>query len=221
MGVFSVFASSCNKEDDNLPVPIPPSGNGQPCPGFETITYGGQVYNTVLIGDQCWLAENLNYEAGNSWCYQNDPAYCNIYGRLYDWETALTVCPEGWRLPSDEEWKILEGTVDSRYPVGDPEWDDVVQRGLNAGDNLKSNAGWKYKGNGIDLYGFRALPGGFRNTGGSFFYVTTRGSWWSSTEYSSPNAWGRGMTNQSAGVYRRSGGGDKSASYSVRCLKDN
>jgi uncharacterized protein (TIGR02145 family) len=219
MGVFSVFASSCNKEDDNLPVPGPPSGNGQPCPGFETITYGGQVYNTVLIGDQCWLAENLNYEAGNSWCFKNDSAYCNIYGRLYDWETALTACPEGWRLPSDDEWKILEGTVDSQYLVDDPEWEDDGWRGLDAGKNLKSISGWGANGNGTDLFGFRALPGGGLSADGSFRNLSYNGYWWSSTEYSSTVSWLRGINSTNANVRRYYGG--ESLGFSVRCLKDN
>jgi uncharacterized protein (TIGR02145 family) len=219
MGVFSVFASSCNKEDDNLPVPGPPSGNGQPCPGFETITYGGQVYNTVLIGDQCWLAENLNYEAGYSWCFKNDSAYCNIYGRLYDWETALTVCPDGWRLPSDDDLKILEGTVDSRYPVGDPEWDESSSRGFDAGKNLKSISGWYDNGNGTDLFGFRALPGGYRFTDGSFNDLSINGNWWSSSESDAPFVIYRGIGNRGSIVARN--GFLKSYGFSVRCLKDN
>jgi uncharacterized protein (TIGR02145 family) len=194
------------------------SGNGEPCPGLETITYGGQVYNTVLIGNQCWLAVNLNYEAGNSWCYDNDPSNCDTYGRLYDWETALTVCPSGWKLPSDDEWKILEGTVDSQYPVGDPEWDDTGYRGLDAGKNLKSTSGWNSNRNGTDLYGFGALPGGRRYSGGSFNSLGNYGYWWSSSEYSGSYAWSRTLSYDSDGSHRYDG--TKTYGRSVRCLKD-
>jgi uncharacterized protein (TIGR02145 family) len=195
-------------------------GTGEPCPGMETITYGGQVYNTVLIGNQCWLAENLNYETGNSWCYHNDPSNCDTYGRLYDWETALTVCPSGWKLPSDDEWKILEGTVDSQYPVGDPEWDDTGYRGLDAGKNLKSTSGWSSNGNGTDLYGFGARPGGYRSSGGVFTTLGYLGRWWSSSEYSGSGVWYRALYHDSGGSFR-SDYDYEASGFSVRCLKDN
>lgn len=195
------------------------SGNGVPCPGIETVTYGGQVYNTVLIGNQCWFKENLNYETGNSWCYSNNPAHCDTYGRLYDWETALNVCPQtdGWHLPSDAEWKILEGTVDSQYPVGDPVWNYTNARGLDAGKNLKSTSGWDNNGVGTDIYGFRALPGGLR-TDGTFIVLGFYGNWWSSSESATPNPWSRTLASDSDRSSR--GFSNKTHGYSVRCVKD-
>ena len=58
----------------------------------------GKTYQTVTLGDQTWFAQDLNYETGNSWCYKDDAANCEAYGRLYDWETALTACPAGWHI---------------------------------------------------------------------------------------------------------------------------
>jgi uncharacterized protein (TIGR02145 family) len=95
------------------------------------------------------MAENLNIDAESSQCYGNDPANCTKYGRMYDWETALTVCPSGWHLPTDAEWTELTTYVESDGNCSDC-----------AGAKLKTNRGWADNGEGTDNYGFSALPGG-------------------------------------------------------------
>jgi uncharacterized protein (TIGR02145 family) len=193
-------------------------GTGEPCPGMETIAYGGQVYNTVLIGNQCWLAENLNFEAGNSWCYDNNPSNCDTYGRLYDWETALSVCPDGWHLPSDEEWKILEGTVDSQYPVGDPEWDVFLYRGYDAGKNLKALSSWDSNGGGINSFNFSGLASGGITSSGESYGLENFCSWWSSDVYSTAQSWAHNLGyNQDKAARLHV---PNSYGFSVRCLKD-
>ena len=211
---------------------------GEPCPGMPTVTYEGQEYNTVLIGAQCWLKENLNVGAMingsqnqtnngtiEKYCYDNDPSNCATYGGLYQWNEAMEysttpgvqgICPSGWHLPTDEEWKQLEGAVDSQYGYPDPEWDDAGLRGYDAGLNLKATSGWNSGGNGTDLYGFGALPGGGRSTNGSFGYLGYRGHWWSSC--SGSYAWVRGLYYGYDGSDRDDD--DKASGRSVRCLQD-
>jgi len=193
---------------------------GEPCPGIPTITdqRDGQVYPTVQIGSQCWLQKNMNYETGNSWCYDDNPAKCATYGRLYDWETALGVCPSGWHLPSDDEWKILEGTVDTQYGVGDPEWNDIFLRGYDAGKHLKSASGWYSDGNGDNTSGFTALPGGGRTTSGSFFDITMRTSFWSTTVSPSTDLWYRYLLYGLDQVGRQDTYSTRGKS--ARCLQD-
>ena len=91
-----LFAVGCDSPSDSPPDPNPVLG--------EMIdARDNQTYQTVTLGDQTWLAQDLNYETDNSWCYDDDPENCDTYGRLYDWEAARTACPAGWHLGSDEE----------------------------------------------------------------------------------------------------------------------
>ena len=178
----------------------------------------GQEYKTVTIGEQTWFAENLNYETGTSWCYDENPNNCATYGRLYDWETAVDACPAGWHLSDDDEWKLLEGMVDSQYPVGDPEWDGSGYRGSDAGTNLKSSGDW-IEGNGTDLFGFTGLPGGTRDTDGVFDWAGSIGGWWASSEMASDEAWTRSLNHFGPEVHR--GQFDIRMGLSVRCVRDN
>lgn len=214
---------------------------GIPCPGIPTVTYEGKVYNTVLIGSQCWLEENLNVgtmvngsqdQTNNGiiekYCYNNNPANCITYGGLYQWNEMMGytttqggqgICPSGWHIPTDNDWKVLEGFVDSQYGVDDPEWDNTGWRGFDSGKNLKSESGWNYGGNGTDLYGFRALPGGSRYPDGLFYFLDRHGRWPTSTGGSGAGAWRRSLDHDNEESYRTYY--EKTFGRSVRCLKDN
>ncbi|MFO8130223.1 MAG: FISUMP domain-containing protein, partial [Bacteroidales bacterium] len=158
------------------------------------------------------------YKMDDSWCYENRTRRCDKYGRLYSWEAAMNACPQGWHLPSDAEWKILEGTVDSQYGVGDPEWDDTVGRSLDAGKKLKFTSGWYNGGNGTDDYGFSALPGGYRLYNGSFDNMGHYAYFWSSTETAALRAWYRILHSDTDAVGRYDYNEDYG--FSVRCLRD-
>lgn len=211
-----------------------------PCPGTPTVEYWGQVYNTIQIFSQCWLKENLNAggmievtvnQSDNGfiekYCYNNNPDSCLKYGGLYQWPEMMLytgqpgtrgICPPGWHLPSDEEWKVLEGAVDSQYGIGDDEWDNDGWNGYDVGTNLKSTSGWDINGNGIDLFGFSGLPGGSSGSNHIFYEVGERGNWHSSTKFSNINVWGRNLEYLWPDIRR--GNGHKMAGTSVRCLRD-
>ncbi|MFN5842688.1 MAG: FISUMP domain-containing protein, partial [Bacteroidota bacterium] len=149
----------------------------------------------VQIGTQIWMAQNSNVdhfrngslipqartdeewlEAGDNHLpalcyYNNDPAYGEKYGKLYNWYAVMDsrgLCPTGWHVPSDAEWTILENYL-----------------GSEAGTKLKASYGWYEGGNGTNSSGFSGLPGGFRNdSNGTFYSVGVLGYWWSSTESS-------------------------------------
>jgi len=207
-------------------------GTGEPCPGIPSFNYGGQVYNTTLIGSQCWMKENLNYNTGNSWCYNNNDLNCEIYGRLYDWQTVMNgepasdlapsrvrgICPDEWHVPSDQEWKILEGMVDTQYGVGDSIWNDetLFIRGFDAGRRLKSATSW-FANYGTDMFNFNAKPGGIRKDEGSFDFIETHSYFWSSTGLDN---WGiiRYLRYDINGVVSGWSSGGNAAS--LRCIKD-
>ena len=177
----------------------------------------GKTYKTIKIGSQTWMAENLNYKTADSWWYGNKITNGDTYGRLYTWDAALTACPKGWHLPSDEEWKTMEKALG----MSQSEADKSDYRGTDEGKKMKSTSGWSGwfdNGNGTNSSGFNALPGGFRYSNGSFNYLGHNGYWWSSSETSGTLAWGQYLRYDDGLVGR--GNGRKTHGFSVRCLKD-
>jgi len=162
----------------------------------------GKAYKTVKIGSQVWLAENLNYEAKGSRCYEDNPSNCEKYGRLYDWNIAKKVCPSGWYLPSQNDWNVLTEHIGG----ADTE-----------GTRLKTKSGWNDGGNGTDNYGFSALPGGRSSQDGDFNFAGNVGFWWSASEKSTKNAYYRPLRNDSAKAYWNDV--NKSYLFSVRCIQ--
>jgi uncharacterized protein (TIGR02145 family) len=172
-----------------------------PCSSL-TDSRDGQTYSLVEIGTQCWMAENLNYSTGTNWCFDNNPSNCVTYGRLYDWHTAISACPDGWHLPSDSEWQVL---VD--YLGGD----------AVAGGKMKTVSGWSTPNAGAtNESGFSALPGG--NRLGNFNELGIQGYWWTGTAVDADFAWYRSIYYGLTGVGRTDY--YKTAGFSCRCVKD-
>jgi len=169
-----------------------------------------QTYKTVTIGKQTWMAQNLNYQTDSSWCFENKANNCKKYGRLYDWKTAVTVCPVGWKLPSNQEWTVLVDYLGGREI---------------AGKKLKSKSGWNdhkgLNGNGTDDFGFSALPGSYRSGSVGTFYgvVGNEGRWWTATTWESDADYAdsRGMDyGDDMSEYDNK----KNDGLSVRCVKE-
>ncbi|MDR3013048.1 MAG: fibrobacter succinogenes major paralogous domain-containing protein [Chitinispirillales bacterium] len=184
---------------------------------FNPIDYGsftdsrdGRIYRTVVIGTQVWMAENLNYASEYSWCYHEDESNCQKYGRFYDWESALSACPAGWRLPTDNDWTILVRFAST---------DDI---NANSGMRLKATTGWVDDGRGFipgtDDFGFSALPGGYWHY--DFWSIGKISAWWSATEAGAISAIFRFILspNSVPVVHRRSF--KRNSGFSVRCLQD-
>jgi len=162
----------------------------------------GKAYKYVTIGSQTWMAENLQYEAPNTKCYDNNPDNCKIYGKMYDWNTAKTVCPSGWHLPSDEEWFALRNSA-----------------GSNADIKLMANILW-VSGKGTDEFGFTALPGGYYRHEGYFLNIGMQAIFWSATSGTySGSAHVHHITSMS-GIREVDGLYIDNAWVYVRCVKD-
>ncbi|MBU1066047.1 fibrobacter succinogenes major paralogous domain-containing protein, partial [bacterium] len=182
----------------------------------------GNVYQTVKIGDQWWMAKNLkvtHYRNGDflpnvvnstewsnlvtgAYCiYNNNDSLLEIYGCLYNWNSITdnrNLAPEGWHIPSDEEWKQLEIYLG----ISDSDVDSFGYRGTNEGSILKSNSGWDNNGNGIDEYRFSALPSGGRSSGGDYVNIGIRTHLWSSSENNNTSAWSRHLDCDSSTIAR-------------------
>ena len=181
-------------------------------------------YGFVNIGEQTWMEENLAYspETGNSWFFENDSMNLKTYGRLYDWITATSdhgngtdICPVGWHLPSDEEWKALE--LNLRMDTVEA---DLVGYRISGdvGEQLKSFTGWNNDGNGNNYTGFDALPSGLSYNDGEYDAIGDNAIYWTSTPYDSTKSWNRSLLFNFDGIGRMIN--DNSFGFAVRCIKN-
>ncbi|HOW26565.1 MAG TPA: FISUMP domain-containing protein [Bacteroidales bacterium] len=194
-------------------------------------------YNTVLIGSQCWIVQNLNIGepiASNSggqlqtdngiiekYCYENSPSYCSGYGGLYEWNEAMQyetiegaqgICPAGWHIPSDGEWTILSDFLGGEYVAGGK---------MKSTGTIEDGTGLWYAPNegATNESGFTGDPGGVRGYYYRDFYnVNAQGSFWSSTQSNEIKAWNRELDFGWSDVTR--GNSYKDYGLSVRCLQD-
>jgi len=197
----------------------------------------GNIYETVKLGDQVWMTENLkvtHYRNGDpiptDWpsfsgaftIYGNDLPNAEIYGNLYNWHAvsdSRNIAPEGWHVPTDAEWQELEMAIG----MSQSEADDTRYRGRNEGSKLAGNAALWISGSlendsEFGASGFTALPGGIRATDGGYFYMGEGASFWSATESNSYRAWFHKLSNERSGVLRNDYGWRNG--FSVRCVKD-
>ena len=207
----------------------------------------GQVYKTVVIGDQVWMAENLNFVTDSSCCYKYSTDSCAKYGRLYRWSIAMDsagtwstngqgcgsnppcspiypvqgICPQGWHLPDTTEWAALFTAVGGiRNDEKGWQWDGV-------GKKLKSETDWKTEdffgpivdgGNGVDAYGFYALPAGFKYSDGDYINEGETASFWTSNPDDFNNAYNVDLPF--CFNYARMINAYGAPWKSVRCIKD-
>lgn len=202
----------------------------------------GNTYQTVLIGDQVWMAENLKttrYRNGDpitnatgynwvnatygAWCYySNDPSNDATYGKLYNWYAAANpnICPQGWHIPIEAEWQQLELTLG--MPFNELELVGVRGTTANVGGSMKATALWDATIYGpiTNVSGFTGLPAaGRHSTSGNFPQLLgTYGTWWSASEVDWYSAWARQLYYNSRGSNRFDA--EKKGGYSVRCVKD-
>ncbi len=186
----------------------------------------GQSYKVVKIGKQIWMAQNLNFETDDSYCYDDQEENCAKYGRLYTWTAAMDgegwfsgdavgcgdgkkcsptypvhgICPTGWHLPSSDEWEALLTTAGKD----------------NASTVLFSKTGWDGGRNGTDKYGFSALPAGGKVDFGVYLGVGTKTFFWTSSEKYASSA---DVMRLEYSIAMLDDDG-KFAGYSVRCVMD-
>jgi len=185
---------------------------------YFTDSRDGQKYRAVKIGGKVWMAHNLNFQTGNSECYGDVNSNCDKYGRAYDWNTAKTVCPAGWHLPSREEWSSLKSAAGGNGVAGKKL--KSTYGWYKDGDGT-DEYGWNKDGNGTDEYGFSALPGGYRgleNYGIDINPDGYGGGWWTATEYNDYYAYSQYVTFRSNDLNEKYF--KKNSTYSVRCVKD-
>lgn len=199
--------------------------------GILTDSRDNQTYSTVKIGQQCWMSQNLNYDSGctkviweddskDAWCgcYDNDSDNCDTYGLLYRWAAATNsstaentqgICPNGWHVPSDEEWKTLETFLGMTQEEADTEGAE------RSSGNVKSKL---IDSNHTEYSGFNGLAGGMRVGDGNFRNIGSIGYFLTSTATKVDNYYRRAIDWYTPGVERRAT--SQSHAFSLRCVRD-
>lgn len=209
------------------------------CEGVTPPTFDGYTYSIVGIGEQCWFAENLRTTVFNdnspipfiaydeNWgvstpaysIYYDGLNYVDTYGYLYNHYAVReeTLCPVGWKVPSDDDWRILAGFVDQVYDYSSNEWQGWGEVGEDAGQRLKSTSGWSEL-NGTDDFGFNGKPGGQRSTIAPYGseHFGDRAYFWTSNGVNSSILW---RLNQNSHKLWRDAM-NNSRGNSIRCIKD-
>jgi uncharacterized protein (TIGR02145 family) len=208
------------------------------------VDYDGNIYNTVTIGSQIWMKENLNVThyrngisipnvtntttwktltSGASCDYENTPANSAIYGRLYNWYAATdtnNICPLDWHIPTDSEWNIFEKFLDNTVDTNAIGW-----AGTDIGGKLKETGfvHWYNPNTGAtNISEFTALPGGYRNLYGSFMYYKNYGYWWASKPGDTVNIWRRNLNYDNSQISRANYLSTyKVSGFSCRCIMDD
>ena len=211
-----LIIGNCEKENEKITV----------------IDIDGNVYNTVRIGSQLWMVENLkttHYRNGDlipnvindtlwgkkttgAYCnYSNDVEYSIIYGRLYNWYAVndnRNICPEGWHVPTDAEWTLLENYLGGNIIAGGKMKETGIAHWVSPNTGATNESG------------FTALPGAGRYRDGTFTEIGYFGNWWSSSiDNKMPYAIYRNLTYYDAGIYW--GGSNMADGFSIRCLRDS
>lgn len=221
------------------------ASTGQPCIGIPSFVdpRDGKTYNTVQIGLQCWMKENLNIgtkilgsnnQTNNQiiekYCYDNQDANCDQYGGLYQWDEMMNyttssnanpsgrqgICPSGWHVPSDDEWCQLETYLEPTLTCL-----IVGSRGTDQGGKLKSTGTTQWSPPNVgatNASGFTGLPSGYRSFNGTFNSLTLSTNIWTSTEYNTTDAWIRNLSYNYSNVNRSNH--VKSYGHPTRCIKD-
>ena len=200
----------------------------------------GNTYNTIKIGEQWWMVENLRVRVYNDstpvtevrltehdtvWANKRTGAFCILdirYGLHYNWfavTNSKKIAPAGWHIPSDEEWKILE----EELGMSKEESDKTSWRGNKESEKLipEASVGWPAAGSiyGSNESGFSALPGGCRLFNGRSGEVSGTAYWWSSTQRDASTAWYRNVSSSNNKIFRYDV--DKNYGLTIRCVKDN
>ncbi|MCX6272513.1 MAG: hypothetical protein NTU44_15110, partial [Bacteroidetes bacterium] len=230
--------NTCGAESSDTVVITFANITGQPCPFVPSVTYSNHAYNTVQIGLQCWMRENLNIgtmipdsanQSDNNivekYCYNNDYANCAVYGGLYQWNEMMQyssvpgskgICPDGWHIPSDAEWCTMATFLDPLVNCNALGYNSLI-----AGGKLKETGltHW-YPPNtgGSNESGLSSFGAGHREDNGGFAFIYRNSYLWSSSGSSASNHYHWVLYYNDTRVSRY--GGNNTEGYSVRCLKD-